>query len=92
DSDTWSLGLVSLTAEARAWIRPTNEIAIRNEGGDAWKFRNLSLAVQLASGEWVRTPIRAEVHSSPNWAFTEGSPWGADGSVDPVEVNFEPGR
>ena len=86
--DRWSLQVVDLTAEQLGWVRLRNEVTVDNAAQDAWKFRNVTLAVQLADGAWVKTNTDETVWSVPDWAFTEGRTWGADGIAGPIVLEF----
>jgi hypothetical protein len=87
-TDSWTLAVVDFSPEQRAWIRESNEIVVRNEGGDAWKFRNVTLAVQLSDGAWVRTDTDPTTYSAPGWAHSEGRTWGEDGVAGPIRLSF----
>jgi len=87
--DRWSLQVVDLAPEQLGWLRLRNEVTVDNASQDAWKFRNLTLAVQLADGTWVRTNTDETIWSVPNWAFSEGRTWGADGIAGPIVLEFE---
>ncbi|MBI2300419.1 MAG: hypothetical protein HYU66_16005 [Armatimonadetes bacterium] len=86
--DAWALTAVDLAPEQLARVQRTNELTVRTECADAWKFAHLTLAVQLADGRWVRSESDPQVHSSPGWAHTEGEAWGPDGVAGPVRVTF----
>jgi len=87
--DTWVMRVVDLKPGQLAWIRPANELVVRTECDDAWKFRNATLAVQLADGAWVASSTDSKVHSVANWAFSEGDTWGKDGVAGPIRLAFE---
>jgi hypothetical protein len=89
--DAWRLRTVDLTAEQLGWLALDNEVVVRTECGDAWKFRHLALAVQLADGTWVKTNTDATVHSVADWAHSEGETWGPDGKAGPVRLRFGAG-
>lgn len=86
--DRWRLCVIDLTPEQIHLLRPVNRVVIRTESGDAWKFRNLCLAVRLPTGAWGVTNAEATVHSVANWAYSEGETWGADGVAGPMELGF----
>jgi hypothetical protein len=86
--DTWSVRVIDLTAEQLSWVRLDNEVVVRTECGDAWKFRHLTLALQLADGTWARTNADSRTHSVADWAHSEGETWGADGKAGPVWLTF----
>jgi hypothetical protein len=87
-SDSWSLRVVDLTPAQLGWVGLSNEVTVRTKCADAWKFRNLALAVRLADGTWVKTPTDATVHSVPKWDHSEGETWGEDGVAGPVKLEF----
>lgn len=86
NSDTWTFKTVAFDPSQLAWIRRANEVTVRTECDDSWKFRNLTLAVQLADGTWVKTGADTTVHSTPNWAHSEGTTWGKDGIAGPIRL------
>jgi len=88
DHDAWNLETIAFTPDQLAWLRKENTITVRTECGDAWKFRNLTLAAQLADGTWVKSSVDATVHSVPNWANSEGETWGKDGLAGPIALRF----
>jgi len=88
-SDSWSLRVVDLAPEQLGWVRLSNEVTVRTKCADAWKFRNLTLAVQLVDGTWVKTNTDTAVHSVPKWACSEGETWGEDGVAGPVKLAFK---
>ncbi|MCD6351991.1 MAG: hypothetical protein J7M26_07720 [Armatimonadetes bacterium] len=87
--DAWTTRVIDFAPQQLPWVKRVNQIVVKTRCRDAWKFRNLALAVQLTDGTWVRTSIAAEVHSSPGWAYTEGQAWGADGEAGPIELRFD---
>lgn len=86
DADEWTPAVITLTQEQLAWIGPRNRVTVRTACADAWKFRNLTLAVQLADGAWVKSSADPQVHSPAGWAYSEGVPWGKDGAAGPIEL------
>ncbi|MBM3495137.1 MAG: hypothetical protein FJX72_12580 [Armatimonadetes bacterium] len=86
--DDWVLTTIELTREQIGLLRAENEIVITNEGGDAWKFRNLCLAVRRADGTWCRSETARTVHSSANWAHSEGEPFLPDGRSKPIPIRL----
>lgn len=87
-SDSWSLKVVDFSPDQLSWLQSNNEVVMRTECGDAWKFRNVTLAVQLADGAWVKTASDPTVHSVPDWAHSEGQTWGPDGVAGPIRLRF----
>ncbi len=88
NTDAWTTFVIDLTPEQVKWIRRANEIVVRTQAPDLWKFRNLTLAVQLADGRWVKTNSDTAVHSSPGWAYSEGKLWRKDGVAGPIVLQF----
>jgi len=89
-SDSWRLKAIDLSPDQCRLVRRANEVTVRTEGGgDAWKFRNITLAIRLADGTWVRSSTDTAVRSVANWAHTEGVVWGADGVAGPIGVSFD---
>jgi len=88
--DAWTLTALSLAPEHLTLLRPVNELVVTNEGGDAWKFRNVALAIRRRDGTWVKSATASAVHSSPNWAHSEGTPFGPDGKAGPIVVRIGP--
>lgn len=87
--DSWRLAVVDLDPSQLERLCISNQIVVRTAAGDAWKFRNLTLAVQLADGTWVRTPTDPTVHSCAGWAFSEGELWGDDRVAGPIVLAFQ---
>jgi len=87
--DSWSMKVIDLAPDQLTWIRKKNEVTSRTECEDAWKFRNLTLAVQLADGAWVKTNTDTTTYSTPDWAHSEGKTWGKDGVAGPIQLAFE---
>jgi hypothetical protein len=87
--DSWSLKVVDLGPDQLAWIQRANEVTVRTECADAWKFRSVTLAVQLADGTWVKTGSDPTTYSVPDWAHSEGKTWGQDGVAGPIPLQFE---
>jgi hypothetical protein len=87
-SDTWSLEVVDFSPEQLPWVKTDNEVTVRTECEDAWKFRNVCLAVQLADGTWIKTGTDKTVYSTPEWAFSEGKTWGKDGVAGLIALTF----
>ncbi|HZT41210.1 MAG TPA: hypothetical protein VFA07_03430 [Chthonomonadaceae bacterium] len=88
DHDAWNLETVAFAPDQFAWIRKENVLTVRTECGDAWKFRNLTLAVQLADGTWVKSNTDATVHSASEWANSEGQTWSKDGLAGPITLEL----
>jgi len=89
-SDSWRLKAIDLSPGQLPLVRRADKVIVRTEGaGDAWKFRNIALAVRLADGSWIESSTDGSVHSVADWAHSEGSLWGADGVAGPIEVGFE---
>jgi hypothetical protein len=86
--DSWALKVFDLHPEQLALLKPSNELRIITECDDAWKFRNVTLAVQLADGTWVPSSCDPTVWSTPGWAYSEGKHWGRDGVAGPLTAGF----
>lgn len=89
NGDTWSLKVVDLGPDQLAWIQRANEVTVRTECADAWKFRNVTLAVQLSDGTWAKSNSDQTTYSVPDWAHSEGNIWGRDGAAGPILLRFE---
>lgn len=87
--DAWSTRVIELAPEQLRYIWMQNLVTVRTECQDAWKFRNLALAVQRADGSWAKTQTDATVFSPPDWAHSEGTRWGRDGVAGPVNLKFQ---
>lgn len=84
--DLWSPCVIELPAGAVAAIRRDNTICITTVKPDAWKFRSVQLAVQMADGRWAKTSTDPRAQSSRAWAYSEGVSWGADGRAAPIRL------
>lgn len=88
DVDEWSPRTIALAPDQLPWLQMANEVTVRTEVEDAWKFRRLTLAVQRADGAWARSDVDTATHSSPGWAYSEGQSWGKDGVAGPIPLAF----
>jgi len=88
--DAWVLTAFELSADQVALLKPVNEVVITNEGGDAWKFRNVALALRRPDGTWVRSAVASQVFSTPGWAHSEGTPFGSNGKAGPIQIRLTP--
>ncbi len=89
NGDFWSLRVVDLKPEQLTQIRLANGVTVRTECADAWKFRNVTLTLQLADGTWVKTNSDPTVYSASGWAHSEGKTWGEDGVAGPIPLLFK---
>ena len=88
NADAWTVAVIELTPEQIQWVKRVNRIVVRTQSPDMWKFRNLTLAVQLSDGRWVKTNRDPAVYSTPGWAYSEGKSFGKDGVAGPIELVF----
>jgi hypothetical protein len=88
DRDEWLICTVKLSREQMGLLRRHNEVTITNEAGDAWKFRNVCLALQRSDGVWTKTSPIVQVYSSPNWEMSEGIPFSPDGVAGPLVIDI----
>ena len=93
-SDQWTEFSVELGPEARAKLALRNEVSIRTDGrADSFKFRELVLDAELASGQRVSSSAQSAVQTSVKpWAFFEGIPFPAPDRSAPVLLEFEESR
>jgi hypothetical protein len=88
--DAWVVTAFELSADQIAILKPVNEVVITNEGGDAWKLRNIALALRRPDGTWTRSAVASQVFSTPGWALSEGASFGPDGKAGPIEIRLTP--
>ncbi len=88
DRDEWVLCTISLSPEQVRLLKLENQVVVTNAVGDAWKFRNITLAARRSDGVWVRTEPIPDVYSSPGWTHAEGKPFHADGSAGPIVLRL----
>ena len=88
--DSWDRRAIELKPDALARVGRVNQVTIlgKGVGGDAWKCRGATLAVQLADGAWATTTTHPTTFGTRGWAYSEGTPFPATGVVGPLELKF----
>ncbi len=79
----WQEHVIELQTEALSTLARENRVVLTNAGGDCYKFRGLTLAVQRADGEWVIAGPDEGVYSSVGaWKYAEGRTFAGDRSPE----------
>ncbi len=79
----WQEHVIELPTEALGAIKRDNRIVLTNAGGDCYKFRGLTLAVQRPDGEWVIAGPDGGTYSSVGaWLYAEGERFDGDRSPE----------
>lgn len=90
NGDAWTVRVVDVPVELLKDIRIGNIISITGATRDAWKFCNLTLAIQRADGTWIKSSTDSQIRChDKNWAHAEGEPVPASGIVE-VGLSFPP--
>jgi len=88
--DTWENHIFPLPVEKLSLLQRENIIRIVHEGrGDKFKVRKLTLAVELPTGQWVRSTTEGQVHTSyEDWAHYEGLVFEDQRQSRPIRLTF----
>ncbi len=88
--DQWEEFVLDLPQEALARLRLTNTLRVTNSGDDRFKFKDLTLAVQLANGLWAQSTVQPKTMvSHADWAHAEGEPFQRTDESNPIELKFQ---
>jgi len=80
---SWQEHVLDLPTEVLEGIARENRVLLTNAGGDCYKFRGLTLAVQREDRQWVIAEPDDGVYSSVEaWKYAEGAAFAADRSPE----------
>lgn len=84
----WQSYTIDVPETALNGIKPENKLAVSDLTGGPLKFRNVSLAVQLADGTWRSTNVSDAVQTigSSDWEYAEGPV--AKNTTKPIVLKF----
>ncbi len=89
--DLWEPQMIDVPAELLPSIAASNTLSImRERDGGKFKFRGLTLAVQLGNGSWVHSNVDSAVQSSyRDWRSFEGQLFSTPQRSQSVTLRFD---
>ncbi|HIO06916.1 TPA: hypothetical protein EYN09_08355 [Candidatus Poribacteria bacterium] len=84
---SWQWLVMDLTPEQLRHIQRHNTITIDHIRSDAWKIRQVVLAVQKEVGTWIKSASFEKTYASEGWDYFEGEAF-PEGEQLEIELDF----